>query len=98
MTAPVSSPRRKSDKIWRDALIRAIARRGGQGGVDEGLNLIADQVVGAAESGDKDAWKEIGDRIDGKPKQQTEHSGPDGGAIPVGIDVRFIDAKRSDAG
>ncbi|MGH7864218.1 MAG: hypothetical protein ACREQB_04465 [Candidatus Binataceae bacterium] len=69
--------------------------------VDETLELLADQkapllALAAAKcamnasTGDIAAMKEIGDRIDGKPKQQTELSGPDGEAIPVGMDVRII--------
>lgn len=90
MASVQASPRRKSDKLWRDALMRAVARKSDKEGVAGGLNAIADRVVDAALEGDKDAWKEIGDRIDGKPKQQTELSGPDGEAIPLGIDVRVV--------
>lgn len=71
--------------------MRAVAR--GAECVDQGFDKIADIVVAQAVAGDKDAWKEIGDRIDGKPKQQTEISGPDGAAIPVGINVKFTGGK-----
>lgn len=97
MSAPIPATRRKSDKVWRDALIRALARRSEEGGFAAGLDAIADQVVRlAADEADKDAWKEIGDRLDGKPKQQTEITGgedADGNAIPASINVNF---KRGD--
>lgn len=96
MASVVAAPRRKSDKIWRDALTRALARKGSEGGVIAGLDAIADQVVTAAVNGDKDAWKEIGDRMDGKPKQQTELTAgedADGNPIPVGIAVELVRPK-----
>ena len=86
--------RRKTDKIWRDALIRALARMAPDGeGVNGGLDTIASAVLVAAIAGDMQAIKEIGDRLDGKPKQQTELTAgedADGNAIPVGIAVSFI--------
>jgi hypothetical protein len=92
VSAPIPATRRKSDKVWRDALIRALARRSEDGGFTAGLDVVADQVIQAASEGDKDAWKEIGDRLDGKPKQQTEITGgedADGNAIPASINVNF---------
>lgn len=86
------STRRKTDKIWRDALIRALARIAPDGtGVTGGLDMVATAVVTSAMTGDIQAMKEIGDRLDGKPKQSTEVSGPDGEAIPVGLKVSFVD-------
>lgn len=43
-----------------------------------------------AEEGDTQAFREIADRLDGKPKQQTEISGPDGGVIPMQTIVNFV--------
>lgn len=73
------------NKPWADALRRALARY--EGGKENALNLIADQTVKLAVSGEQWAIKEIGDRTDGKPAQSTEISGPDGSAIPLGINV-----------
>jgi hypothetical protein len=69
-------------KRWQKALERGLARFA-QGTVDDGLDKVADQVVAAAAKGDKDAWKEIGDRMDGKATQATEISGADGGPLSV---------------
>ena len=89
-----AATRRKSDKIWRDALIRALARVGsGEDRVGAGLDKVADMVVADALTGKKDAWQEIGDRIDGKPKQQTELTAgddADGNPIPLGLNVNFV--------
>ena len=90
-----AATRRKSDKVWRDALIRALARKAGQnGGFEAGLNEVADKVIELAVGGDSTAIKEIGDRLDGKPMQSTEISGPDGDPIPVGVKVSYVDGSK----
>lgn len=55
------------------------------------LNIIADNLVRAAVAGDIIAMKEIGDRIDGKPKTTNEHSGPEGSDIPVALKIQWGD-------
>lgn len=52
------------------------------------LSLI-DTIVEQAIDGDMSAVREVFDRLEGKPKQMTEHSGPDGNAIPHTLTVRF---------
>lgn len=84
-------PGPKSDKRWADALARAVSRESAGKGSPKWLEVIADRVVIAAADGDMAAVKEIGDRLDGKPKQAAEISGPEGGAIPVSINVGFED-------
>lgn len=66
----------KADKLWTDALRVAVHREE----TDEGkkrkrLSIIADKLCRAAMDGDVSAIKEIGDRLDGKPRQQIEHEG-----------------------
>jgi hypothetical protein len=83
---------RKSDKLWRDALMVAVRREDDQDpDKRQLLTTIAEACVNAARAGDLMAMKEIGDRIDGKPKQQTELTGADGEAL-AGIDVRIVSA------
>lgn len=65
--APLGNQNAAKAKRWQKALERSLARAGGD--VDAGLDTVADQVVTAAQKGDKDAWKEIGDRLDGRPSQ-----------------------------
>lgn len=55
-----------ADKLWREALRRAVMKRV-EG--EKRLDRIAERVVAAAEIGDDKAYKEIGDRLDGKPAQ-----------------------------
>jgi hypothetical protein len=82
----------KREKLVRDALMLAVSRV--QEGDPQGrrkLALAAQAIVEKAVDGDLGAFKEIADRLDGKPVQQTEISGPDGEAIPIGMKVTFVD-------
>ncbi len=58
-----------ADKLWREALRRAVLKRV-EG--EQRLDLIAEKVVKQAIEGDDKAYREIGDRLDGKATQQVE--------------------------
>lgn len=62
------------NKIWRDAIERAVMRRQGKQDL-KGIDDLADKLLEAAALGDIPALKELGDRLDGKPAQAIEHSG-----------------------
>jgi len=81
----------KSDKLWADAVRLAAMREDfdADGKIRKRLNILADNLLKSAISGDIQAIKEVGDRLDGKPKQATEVSGPDGESIPIALNVRF---------
>lgn len=72
----------KSDKLWSDA-VRVAALREAEldGKKTNRLNVIANNLVLAAMAGDKDAIAELGNRIDGKPRQATEVTGEGGGPL-----------------
>jgi len=76
----------KSDKIWADALKRAVNRESEGKGSPKWLNVIADQVVSLAAGGDMAAVREIGDRVDGKPKQALDVESPKGSMTPKVIE------------
>lgn len=80
-------------KAWADALMRAVNRESEGKGSPKWLHVIAERCVEAAAGGDMQAIKEIGDRLDGRPKQQTEVSGPDGGAINIRDATDLTDAE-----
>jgi hypothetical protein len=61
----------KQEKPWRDAIQRAIHRTADDGKTKR-LEMLADQLVTEALKGDVSALKEIGDRLDGKPRQEIE--------------------------
>lgn len=76
------------NKPWLDALARAMARY--DGGKLNALNLIADQTVKLAVSGEPWAIKEIGDRVDGKAAQSMTVSGDADNPIAYTEVVRTI--------
>lgn len=77
----------KSDKLWSDAVRQAVLEYGtGDAKSIRKIRLIAQKVVDLAIQGDMQAIKEIGDRLDGRPKQATEVTGADGDAITVRIE------------
>lgn len=75
---------RKADKPWRDALMLAVNEADGD---KKKLRKIAEALVEQAMDGDVSAIKEIGDRIDGKPKQQIEHSGDAENPVAVAMSM-----------
>jgi hypothetical protein len=61
---------RKGEKIWADAVRRAVMRRmDGSKTAPQKLEKLADALVTAALSQDISALREIGDRLDGKATQ-----------------------------
>lgn len=92
MGAPVGNQNAFKGKLWLAAINRALEKRGG-GDKVKALDELAEKLLTACDSGDPQALqalKELGDRLDGKPTQQTELSGPDGVAIPMQTIVNFV--------
>lgn len=57
----------RKQKLWRDALMRAIKRR--EESDPQALEKLADRLLKKIEADDVVAMKEVGDRLDGKPAQ-----------------------------
>lgn len=83
MAAPLGNQNAAKSRLFEQSLIREIKQRDIKEGEGETLRKIAAKMIDAAQGGDLQAAKEVRDTLDGKPKQQTEISGPEGGAIPV---------------
>lgn len=71
MAAPKRPVGSKSDKLWRDAISRAVHRIQA-GKKTKFLETIANRLVKEAANGDLVAMKEIGDRLDGRATQQID--------------------------
>ena len=74
--APVGNVNGMKKGEWEDAIHYALANYEA-GGIQRGkaLKCIAKKLVEKALDGDKDAIAEIGNRLDGKPKQAIEGTG-----------------------
>src|SRR5262249_25825990 len=66
------------DKPYREALRMELAAAGED---MKKLREIARMHIARCEAGDMQAIKELADRLDGRPAQFLEHSGPDGNPI-----------------
>ena len=82
------SGRKPNEAIMRQNLLNILDELDAVTGRKRMLNILR-ELVRAGESGDLGAINAILDRVDGKPKQVSEHAGPDGGDIPVSIKVEF---------
>lgn len=89
-----SGTNKGKDKPWREALMMEVNEADGD---SKKLRRIARALVDQACNGDVQAIKEIGDRLDGKPRQETEISGSEGGPILI-QEVRrvIVDSHNSD--
>lgn len=86
MAAPLGNSNATKSKPWARAIERALENRSRAKQL-EALDELAETFLAACDAGDLAALKELGDRLDGKANQTI--SGPDGGAIPVGIKVSY---------
>ena len=68
-------------RLIEQALIRAIKQRDLVAGDGETLRAIAEAQIDRALKGDPISFDKVADRLDGKPSQQLEHTGADGGPV-----------------
>lgn len=81
---------RKGEKIWADAVRRAVMRRlEDEEGKPQKIERLADKLVDAGLAGDTTALKEIGDRLDGKPKAQVDvgAAGDEDGVAKITLEI-----------
>lgn len=93
---PVGAPKGNQNgakaKVWTAAIERALAQRS-RLDQKEALDDLAEKLLRKCDEGDMTALKELGDRLEGKAAQVIH--GPDGGDIPVGLAVKFVNGPRS---
>jgi hypothetical protein len=78
MGAPIGNQNAAKAKIWHAAIMRALERRKPANERIQAIDELADKLLDLVATGDLAALKEFGDRMDGKPAQALEHSGPGG--------------------
>ena len=88
--APLGNRNGAKNKVWSDAIRRAIARK--DAGEPQRLNRLADALLRKCEDGDVSALKEFGDRIEGKVPQAIEGTG-ENGELEVSLTVTYVDKK-----
>lgn len=89
MGAPLGNKNFVKNKPWAEAIARALARKAK--GKQDGLNLVADQLVAAALNGDQWAIKEIGERTDGKAAQSVTVAGDSEAPLVHRIECVIVD-------
>jgi len=82
--APLGNTNAAKGKMFYDQLRKIAVQQ------PHRLQKVAETLFVAAESGEPWAVKELIDRFDGKPTQQTELTGADGESLLAGIQVTFI--------
>lgn len=97
MAAPRGNQNAAKGKEWADALRLALKTYEATG-VERGraLRKIAETVVEKAINGDKDAWQEIGNRLDGKPAQAIVGEENNPLRVIQRIERVIVNAKDSD--
>ena len=61
-------------KRWQSAIDRALAKKSRVAGVEE-LDRLAEEFLKTVEAEGINGYRELGDRLDGKPGQELQHSG-----------------------
>ena len=83
----------RKDKPWRDALVMALKRAE----LGNAIHLIADRCVADALAGDKDARREIAERMDGKvPQAIAGDDGSDPVRLLQRIERVIVDPRHQD--
>lgn len=80
MGAPIGNQNAAKAKRWSAAIDRALDRRAQKMGLkdaQEALDDLAEKFLDAVALGDIPAFRELGDRMDGKPAQSLALGGDD---------------------
>ena len=71
--APLGNKNGSKNRPWSEAIQRALSQyQGGDIRKGQAMRRIAEKIVERALQGDRDAWKEIGERLDGKAVQAIQ--------------------------
>lgn len=78
-------------RVWTQAIERVFEKRSSLVDRNAELDLLAEKLVDLAKAGDMIALKEIGDRLEGKPKQSIDADIT--GELTVNV-LRFADSEK----
>ncbi len=92
MAAPEGNQNAAQGKRFKLAVQAALQRKGKDQW--EALTDVAEKLVDEALNGNMAAIKEVADRIEGKPAQQVELTGADGGPLQISL-VAYADNNPS---
>ena len=83
--APIGNQNAAKGRLWNDSLRMAIAQ-------DDRVRVrkAVEKLLDLAAEGEPWAIKELADRLDGKPVQQTVLENSDGTPLLAGIQVTFV--------
>jgi hypothetical protein len=84
MAAPIGNTNAVKGKMFYDKLRKVLVQE------PHRLEIIVNQLITQAETGEAWAVKEVIDRLDGKAVQTTEMQNSDGTPILSGIQVMFV--------
>lgn len=74
--APLGNKNAAKGRPWHQAIMRALeTREKSRTDGKKELDVLAEKLLTLVESGELNALKEFGDRLDGKPAQAVEMSG-----------------------
>lgn len=88
MAAPLGNQNAAKAKLWTAAIERALEKRGVS--KVEALDSLAEKLLMKADDGDMQALKELGDRLEGKPKQQIDLGNADGEAFKTVTRIELV--------
>ena len=88
MGAPEGNTNAASGKRWKMAIEAALEKRGPDKWA--ALTELAGKMLDKAAEGDMSAIRELGDRIEGKPAQQTILTGMDDGPIQLERTIKLV--------
>lgn len=99
MGAPLGNQNGARAAVFRAAITRALEEKSRVAQVQALDRIAADMIDAALDTSTPPLerlpiWKELADRLDGKPKQQTEVTGADGAPLVTSIAVEFARASK----
>jgi hypothetical protein len=92
MGAPVGNQNAAKAKLWSAAINRALEKRSG-GDKVKALDELAEKFLLACDQGDLAAFKELGDRLDGRPAQSIAVGNEPGETFVTKIVREIVRAK-----